>query len=202
MKNTIGFVNYVKLKETRLYDKAMSEPTSQPTADQTQKSDVFTNKHIETFTPKQILSELLPARYGKLVGEFKVVYPDQITDGCVGGVAFNNEVLATFRVRFTNNIVFYNDYEHVVLEVKFTDIKYIKEVPQATNTTSNPEYVDSKDEINTSETEHAKQVGQAEQVPQVEDVSDHDDKQSTQKPTTQKKQQARKPPVKKQPVKK
>ena len=50
---------------------------------------------LEIITPKQLIEELLPARYGKAEGEYKFIFQDHVIDGSIVGITYNEELLAS-----------------------------------------------------------------------------------------------------------
>jgi hypothetical protein len=91
---------------------------------------------LETFTPKDIIQDLLPAKYGKLDGEIKLIFQDHVIDGSVVGITLGNELLATCRIRFTNGIIMTQDYEQMLLQCALTNLVYIKK-PTVEDVTDN-----------------------------------------------------------------
>jgi hypothetical protein len=81
---------------------------------------------LETITPKQLIEELLPAKYGKADGEYKFIFQDHVIDGSIVGITYNEELLASCRIRFTNGVLFKNDYSELLLQCALTNLVYIK----------------------------------------------------------------------------
>lgn len=94
---------------------------------------------LETITPKQLIEELLPARYGKADGEYKFIFQDHVIDGSIVGITYNEELLASCRIRFTNGVLFKNDYSELLLQCALTNLVYIKKA------TVEPQVVEVKD---------------------------------------------------------
>lgn len=94
---------------------------------------------LETITPKQLIEELLPAKYGKSDGEYKFIFQDHVIDGSIVGITYNEELLASCRIRFTNGVLFKNDYSELLLQCALTNLVYIKKA------TVEPQVVEVKD---------------------------------------------------------
>jgi len=89
-----------------------------------------TPQKMETFTLKQIVTELLPKHYGiKADEKFEIIFPDQIVDACIGAIQLDKKLLATFRFRFTNSLSFFNEHVDAYLKVVITDLVYCVKEP-------------------------------------------------------------------------
>lgn len=82
--------------------------------------------NIETFTPKQILSEIIPAKYGQLEGDIMFVFHGHVLDGSVVAVINKDEVLLTCRIRFTNDVILSENKELLCLNCKLSHMVFVK----------------------------------------------------------------------------
>lgn len=85
---------------------------------------------METFTPKQILEELIPKHFGDTFSttdkEVKFLFSEQIMDGSLGYVIIDKEPIASFRVRFSNTMLLKADSTGIVLQCEITNFLFIK----------------------------------------------------------------------------
>lgn len=81
---------------------------------------------IETYTPKQILNEIIPAKYGKLEGEIMFIFNGHVLDGSVVAITHKDDILMTCRMRFTNDVLLNDSKEFMCLVCKLSHLVFVK----------------------------------------------------------------------------
>ncbi len=88
---------------------------------------------MESCTIAQLIRDIIPKYYGVTSSEgFNVVFPDQVIDGSICILMYQDEMIANFRIRFTNKVELTNGLTEVNLKCIFTNLVFTKKMPIVT----------------------------------------------------------------------